>query len=170
MIPIWISLIIPGQHPCLKLLPSTACWSKALREQIGNLELAYGPIAGVIKDYHQESLKNKVDPLVMTVEPLWWSNFLIQVDAQNIVAETPISIGLRQKGAVEITQGLNLGDNIVLQGVLKVRPGAKVKPQQEQWRNEASSANVIKPRGNVIKPSGNAIKPSDNAIKPSGNV
>ena len=51
---------------------------------IGNLSLAPGPIAGVIKDYHQESLKNKVDPLVLTTEPLWWSNLLIKVDAEQI--------------------------------------------------------------------------------------
>ncbi len=51
---------------------------------IGNWSLAHGPITGVIKDYHQESLKNKVDPLLLTTEPLWWSNVLIQLDAKHI--------------------------------------------------------------------------------------
>ena len=51
---------------------------------IGNLELAYGPISGVVKDFHQETLKNKVDPLIMTVEPIWLSNILIQVQTAQV--------------------------------------------------------------------------------------
>ncbi len=63
-------------------------------------------------------------------------HFVYSVDAQNTVAETPVSTGVRQKGIVEITQGLALGDNIVLQGLLKVNPGSKVTPQVEQWRGD----------------------------------
>jgi putative ABC transport system permease protein len=55
-----------------------------IKWSIGSFELAYGPIAGVIKDYHQETLKNKVDPIVMTVEPIWLSNFLIKVDTRDL--------------------------------------------------------------------------------------
>ncbi len=51
---------------------------------IGNYKLAHGPIAGVIKDYHQESLKNKIDPTLMTVEPIWLSNFLIKIETANL--------------------------------------------------------------------------------------
>lgn len=51
---------------------------------IGNFQLAYGPITGIIKDYHQESLRNKVDPLVLTVEPIWMSNILIKVETANL--------------------------------------------------------------------------------------
>ena len=51
---------------------------------IGNFELAYGPVTGIIKDYHQESLRNKVDPLILTVEPIWMSNILIKVETANL--------------------------------------------------------------------------------------
>ncbi len=51
---------------------------------IGSFDLAYGPIVGVIKDYHQESLRNKIDPIVMMVEPLWLKNILIKVDTKNL--------------------------------------------------------------------------------------
>lgn len=51
---------------------------------IGNFQLAYGPITGIIKDYHQESLRNKVDPLVLTVEPIWMSNILVKVETKNL--------------------------------------------------------------------------------------
>lgn len=51
---------------------------------IGGFELAYGPVTGIIKDYHQESLRNKVDPLVLTVEPIWMSNILIKVGTKDL--------------------------------------------------------------------------------------
>jgi len=51
---------------------------------IGGFELAYGPVTGIIKDYHQESLRNKVDPLVLTVEPIWMSNILIKVATNDL--------------------------------------------------------------------------------------
>lgn len=110
---------------------------------------------------------NDVRQLVMVPEEAVFmrgeQHFVFSVDAQNVVAETQVSIGLRQKGAVEITQGLNLGDNIVLQGVLKVRPGSKVKPQQETWRDEASSATVNPPSANANTLIRNANQPSGNA-------
>lgn len=41
---------------------------------------AYGPITGVIKDFHQESLKNTIDPMVMFFEPIWLNTFLVKLD------------------------------------------------------------------------------------------
>lgn len=58
---------------------------------ISNFQLAYGPITGVVKDYHQETLKNKVDPTIMVVEPIWLGTFLIKVNTANVV-ETIASI------------------------------------------------------------------------------
>lgn len=51
---------------------------------IGNFALAYGPIAGVVKDFHQETLKNKVDPMIMVYEPVWIRTFLIKVETQHM--------------------------------------------------------------------------------------
>ena len=53
---------------------------------IGNLALSPGPIRGVIQDFHQESLKNKVDPIVMVKEPLWLRTFLMKVETQKTAA------------------------------------------------------------------------------------
>ncbi len=55
---------------------------------IGNLALAYGPITGVVRDFHQESLKNKVDPIVMVREPIWLRTFLVRIDGR----DTPASV------------------------------------------------------------------------------
>lgn len=51
---------------------------------IGDMKLAYGPVAGVVRDFHQESLKNKVDPIIMVHEPVWLRTFLVKVQTKNI--------------------------------------------------------------------------------------
>jgi putative ABC transport system permease protein len=51
---------------------------------IGDMRLAHGAIVGVVKDFHQESLKNKVDPVVMVQEPIWLRTFLIKVEPNDV--------------------------------------------------------------------------------------
>lgn len=53
---------------------------KRINWAIGNIELKDGYISGVIKDYHQESLKAEIRPMVMTYEPLWMRHILLKVD------------------------------------------------------------------------------------------
>lgn len=67
-----------GWHSPEDALGRRISWS------IGDMVLAYGPIVGVVQDFHQESLKNKVDPVVMVYEPVWLRTFLVRVDAGNI--------------------------------------------------------------------------------------
>ncbi|MFY0653352.1 MAG: ABC transporter permease [Cyclobacteriaceae bacterium] len=52
--------------------------------KIGGLHLQKGPITGVVQDFHQESLKNAIDPLVMVYEPVWLNVYLVKIDPQNI--------------------------------------------------------------------------------------
>jgi putative ABC transport system permease protein len=51
---------------------------------LGDMALASGPIVGIVRDFHQETLKNKVDPIIMVCEPLWLRTFLIKAEASNI--------------------------------------------------------------------------------------
>ncbi|MEM6377979.1 MAG: FtsX-like permease family protein, partial [Bacteroidota bacterium] len=51
---------------------------------IGPFSLASGEISGVIEDYHQETMKNKIDPLVLTLESIWLQTFLIKLKADQI--------------------------------------------------------------------------------------
>jgi putative ABC transport system permease protein len=53
---------------------------------IGEMALAFGPIVGVVKDFHQETLKNKVDPVIMVNEPIWLRTFLIKIETQEVPA------------------------------------------------------------------------------------
>lgn len=52
--------------------------------QIGDLVLAFGPIKGVVRDFHQESLRNQVDPVVMVYEPVWLRTFLVKTDGRDV--------------------------------------------------------------------------------------
>ena len=51
---------------------------------IGDINLQRGEVVGVIKDYHQESLKSKIDPVVLINEPVWLNNILLKVDGKDI--------------------------------------------------------------------------------------
>ncbi len=44
----------------------------------------YGTVVGVVKDFHFTSLHNKIEPVVMFVEPLWFNNVLIRVNNKNL--------------------------------------------------------------------------------------
>jgi putative ABC transport system permease protein len=51
---------------------------------ISNITLDFGPISGVVKDYHQETLKNTIDPTIMVYEPIWLRTFMIKLKTERI--------------------------------------------------------------------------------------
>jgi membrane fusion protein (multidrug efflux system) len=63
-------------------------------------------------------------------------HLVYKVSPEMIVSEQAIEIGIRQNGQVEVLNGLAVGDKIVLQGLLKVKTGSKVKSQVESWRKD----------------------------------
>jgi membrane fusion protein (multidrug efflux system) len=63
-------------------------------------------------------------------------HLVYKVSPEMIVNEQAIEIGIRQNGQVEVLNGLEVGDKIVLQGLLKVKTGSKVKSQVESWRKD----------------------------------
>jgi membrane fusion protein, multidrug efflux system len=56
-------------------------------------------------------------------------HFVLKVDAENIATRTPVSIGRRRVGTVEITKGLTSNDRVVIEGIVPVDEGI-VKPGQ----------------------------------------
>jgi len=51
---------------------------------IGGFNLAMGPIIGIVADYHQESLKNRIDPTIMVFEPIWMKTVLIKIETEHV--------------------------------------------------------------------------------------
>ena len=54
--------------------------------------------------------------------------YVFKVSKKNITNKSEITIGIRNKGYVEVLSGLIEGDNIVAEGLKKVRPRSKIKP------------------------------------------
>ena len=54
--------------------------------------------------------------------------FIYKIIQDNVVKKTEVETGVRNKGNLEILNGLNKGDKIIAEGLTKVRPGIKVKP------------------------------------------
>lgn len=52
--------------------------------------------------------------------------FVFRVREGNTVEQVPVSIGARRRGDVEIVEGLAAGDRVVVEGTVKLRPGASV--------------------------------------------
>ncbi len=55
-------------------------------------------------------------------------SYIYKVSDENITNKTEVNIGLRSDGKVEILSGLKQGDQIVAEGLKKVRPRGKIKP------------------------------------------
>ncbi len=54
------------------------------------------------------------------------NSFVWRVAADGSVAQVPVRIGARERGRVEVQEGLAAGDRVVVEGIVKLRPGAKV--------------------------------------------
>ena len=54
--------------------------------------------------------------------------FIYKIIENDIIKKTEIATGVRNKGNLEVLNGLYEGDKIIAEGLTKVRPGMKVKP------------------------------------------
>ena len=54
--------------------------------------------------------------------------FIYKVIENNMIKKTEIETGIRSAGNLEVLSGINEGDQIIAEGLTKVRPGMKVKP------------------------------------------
>ncbi|MDC0059555.1 efflux RND transporter periplasmic adaptor subunit [Pelagibacteraceae bacterium] len=54
--------------------------------------------------------------------------FIYKIIENNMIKKTEIATGIRNAGNLEVLSGINEGDQIIAEGLTKVRPGMKVKP------------------------------------------
>jgi len=74
------------------------------------------------------------------------------VDAQGKVSPRPVKVGNQQRGQWVILDGLQAGDQVMVDGFQKLRPGATVKPVP--WQT---------PSGNPAKPASAPVKSASSA-------
>jgi RND family efflux transporter MFP subunit len=66
--------------------------------------------------------------------------FVLVVDAENVARPKYVTLGPVVDGLRVITQGLTPDDNVIVNGLMRARPGAKVTPQQ----SSAASASIAR--------------------------
>ena len=58
--------------------------------------------------------------------PVGKDNFVLRVGDDDLVSRVPVEVGRRRVGSVEILSGLEGGQKVVVEGLMRARPGAKV--------------------------------------------
>ena len=65
--------------------------------------------------------------------------YVYKVNGDNVAHQVPVKTGRRRVGHVEVLEGLQAGDQVIVEGIHKVRDGQKVAPVMAQ-ANNANSA------------------------------
>ena len=90
-----------------------------------NLELLSGSLLEITVKFNlRDSLSVPDTSIMMEGE----KSYIYTVSDENIANKTEVQIGLRGDSKVEILSGINEGDQIVAEGLKKVRPRGKIKP------------------------------------------
>ncbi len=62
--------------------------AQAIGEPIGirldGINFKYGQVVGVVQDFHFTSMHSRIEPIIMFVEPLWFSNVIIRVHTKDL--------------------------------------------------------------------------------------
>ncbi|MEC4724223.1 efflux RND transporter periplasmic adaptor subunit [Shewanella sp. D64] len=77
-------------------------------------------------------IKESRDALILpesAIIPIQDRHYVYLIGSDNQVIERQVKLGLRKRGWVEVLEGVVAGEQIVIRGILKVRPGDKVKVQ-----------------------------------------
>ena len=59
--------------------------------------------------------------------PVGHKQFVMRVDEDDVAHKVEITLGRRRVGVVEVLEGLSEGDRVITEGIVRVRPAAKVK-------------------------------------------
>ena len=67
--------------------------------------------------------------------------FVYTVDAEGVARVTPVVTGQKVAGGWVVQSGLQAGDKVITEGVIKVRPGAPVQPTPPQAAAESTAVS-----------------------------
>ena len=90
-----------------------------------DLELLSGSLLEITVKFNLRDALSVPDTSIMMEGK---KSYIYKVSDENITNKIQVDIGLRSDGKVEILSGLNEGDQIVAEGLKKVRPRGKIKP------------------------------------------
>jgi membrane fusion protein, multidrug efflux system len=90
-----------------------------------DLELLSGSLLEITVKFNLRDALSVPDTSIMMEGE---KSYVYTVSDKNITNKTEVDIGLRSDGKVEILSGLSEGDQIVAEGLKKVRPQGEIKP------------------------------------------
>jgi len=88
-------------------------------------------------------IDKKADALLVTERAIGadqGGNYLLTVGNDNMVNKKPISMGQLVDGLRVIEEGLQPGERVIVKGLQRARPGAKVDPEQIEMKTLTASA------------------------------
>ena len=90
-----------------------------------NSELIPGALVEIQIKYNERNALSIPDTSIMNQGA---KKFVYKVLENSTVNKLEVNTGTRYEGNIEVLSGLNIGDKVVAEGLIKVRPGAKIKP------------------------------------------
>jgi len=90
-----------------------------------NSEILPGSLLEIEIFYNEKNALSVPDTSVMYEGS---KKFIYKIIENNMIKKMEIETGIRDKGNLEVLSGINEGDQIIAEGLTKVRPGMKVKP------------------------------------------
>ena len=90
-----------------------------------NSEILPGSLLEIEIFYNEKNALSVPDTSIMYEGS---KKFIYKIIENNMIKKIEVETGVRNKGNLEILSGLNEGDKIIAEGLIKVRPGMKVKP------------------------------------------
>jgi membrane fusion protein (multidrug efflux system) len=96
-----------------------------IRIENKDYELIPGSLLEVTVNYNERNSLGIPDTSIMLEGD---KIYVYKVSEKNITDKTEIKTGIRDGGYVEVLSGLNEGENIVAEGLKKVRHKGKIKP------------------------------------------
>ena len=96
-----------------------------IRLENDNFKILPGSLLEIIIKYNERNSMSIPDTSLMMEAD---KTYVYKVTKDDVVNKAEVVIGIRNSGFIEVVSGLANGDNIVAEGLKKVRPRSKIKP------------------------------------------
>ena len=90
-----------------------------------NSEILPGSLLEIEIFYNEKNALSVPDTSVMYEGS---KKFIYKIIENNMIKKIEIETGIRNRGNLEVLSGINEGDQVIAEGLTKIRPGMKVKP------------------------------------------
>jgi multidrug efflux system membrane fusion protein len=125
---------------------STQSGTAMLRATIPNKDRYLWPGQYVNVTLTQQILKDATIVPSQTVQMGGKGTYLFAVKPDNTVEQRQVTQGVRYKDVVVVSKGVQVGENVVVEGQLALGNGVKVNPKEYQWATPSASPGALTER------------------------